>query len=86
MTRLSIELTEQQHQSIKALAALQGKSLKDYAVERLLPMTPDEEQAMAELRVLLAPRIERALRGEVSTKTVDKIFEEVLAEDEGRAV
>jgi hypothetical protein len=85
MTRLSIELTEQQHQSIKALAALQGKSLKDYAVERLLPMTPDEEQAMAELKALLAPRIERALRDDVSAKTVDKIFEEVLAEDEGGA-
>jgi hypothetical protein len=85
MTRLSIELTEQQHQSIKALAALQGKSLKDFAVERLLPMTPDEEQAMAELKALLAPRVERALRCEVSTKTVDKIFEEVLAEDESGA-
>jgi hypothetical protein len=48
-------------------------------------MTPDEEQAMAELKALLAPRIERALRDDVSTNTVDKIFEEVLAEDEGGA-
>ena len=82
MTRLSIELTEQQHQSIKALAALQGKSLKEYAVERLLPMTPEEEKAMGELKALLAPRIERAMRGEVSASTVDEIFEKGMQEPE----
>ena len=83
MTRLSIELTEQQHQQIKASAALQGKSLKDYAVERLLPMTADEEKAMTELKAMLNGRIEGSLRGEVSTKTVEQIFEEVLQEEEG---
>ena len=83
MTRLSIELTEQQHQQIKASAALQGKSLKDYAVERLLPMTADEEKAMTELKAMLNDRIEGSLRGEVSTKTVEQIFEEVLREEEG---
>ena len=31
MSRLTIEITEQQHQSIKALAAMQGKSIKEYA-------------------------------------------------------
>jgi hypothetical protein len=81
VTRLSIELTEQQHQQIKATAALQGKSLKDYAVERLLPMTEDEKQAMAELKALLLPRIERARRGEVSTQSFDEIVEEALRED-----
>ncbi len=82
MTRLSIELTEQQHQQIKATAALQGKSLKDYAVERLLPMTEDEKQAMAELKALLLPRIERAKRGEVSTQSFDEIIDEALREDD----
>ena len=81
MTRLSIELTEQQHQQIKATAALQGKSLKDYAVERLLPMTEDEKKAMAELKALLLPRIERARRGEVSTQSFDEIVEEAVRED-----
>jgi hypothetical protein len=83
MTRLSIELTEQQHQQIKAVAALQGKSLKQYAVERLLPMTANEELAMTELKALLAPRIDRALRGEVSAQTVDDVVEEILREDKG---
>lgn len=81
MTRLSIELTEQQHQQIKATAALQGKSLKEYAVERLLPMTEDETKAMAELKALLLPRIERARRGEVSIQSFDEIVEEAVRED-----
>ncbi len=62
---------------------MQGKSLKDYAVERLLPMTLDEQQAMAELKALPAPRIERALRGDVSIQTLDEIVEGVLREEEG---
>ncbi len=82
MTRLSIELTEQQHQQIKATAALQGKSIKEYAVERLLPMTEDEQEAMAELKALLLPRVERATRGEVSTQSFDEIVEEALREDD----
>jgi hypothetical protein len=83
MSRLSIDLTEQQHQQIKAVAALQGKSIKEYAVERLLPLTADEEQAMLELKQLLAPRIERALKGEVVEKTVTEIVEEALRDIEG---
>jgi Antitoxin ParD len=78
MSRLSIELTEQEHQSIKARAALLGKSMKEYAVERLLPMTEDEEHAMQELKALLQPRVERAQRGEVSDQTIDTIFDEVI--------
>ena len=34
MSRLTIDITDQQHQSIKAMAALQGKSIKEYAIER----------------------------------------------------
>jgi predicted methyltransferase MtxX (methanogen marker protein 4) len=78
MSRLTIDITEQQHQRIKALAALQGKSIKEYAIERLFASTPDEEQAMAELKTLLAPRIAGALRGDVSSKSVDEIVEDVI--------
>jgi hypothetical protein len=46
MSRLTIEITDQQHKSIKALAAMQGKSVKEYAMQRLLPLTRDEEKAM----------------------------------------
>ncbi len=78
MSRLIIEVTEQQHQHIKALAALQGKSIKEYALERLFDLTPEEERAMRELKALLAPRIAGALRGEVSEKSFDEIVEEAL--------
>lgn len=79
MSRLTIEITDQQHQSIKAMAALQGKSIKEYAMQRLLPLTADEEKAMQELEAFLKPRIEAAERGEVVSASVHTIFEETLA-------
>ncbi|OAI17149.1 antitoxin [Methylomonas lenta] len=79
MSRLTIEITDQQHQSIKAMAALQGKSIKEYAMQRLLPLTADEEKAMQELEAFLKPRIEAAERGEVVSASVHSIFEETLA-------
>jgi hypothetical protein len=78
MSRLTIEITDQQHKSIKALAAMQGKSIKEYAMQRLLPLTNDEEKAMQELEAFLKPRIEAAERGEVVSTSVMKIFEETL--------
>ncbi|MCK9606203.1 MAG: antitoxin [Methylomonas sp.] len=78
MSRLTIEITDQQHQSIKAMAALQGKSIKEYAMQRLLPLTADEEKAMQELEAFLKPRIETAERGEVVSASVHSIFEETL--------
>ena len=78
MSRLTIEVTEQQHQRIKALAALQGQSIKEYALQRLFPMTNDEAQAMQELRSLLEPRIAAALGGEVSEQSLSEIAEGVL--------
>ncbi|MCD2448851.1 antitoxin [Methylicorpusculum oleiharenae] len=79
MSRLTIEITEQQHQSIKALAALQGISIKEYAMQRLLPLTDDEEKAIQELEAFLKPRIEAAERGDVVSTSVITIFEEALA-------
>ena len=73
MARLTIEVTDEQHQHIKALAALQGKTIKDYALERLLEPTADETQALEELKSLLVPRIEAGLAGTVSSKTIDEI-------------
>ena len=79
MSRLTIEITDQQHKNIKALAAMQGKSIKEYAMQRLLPLTADEEKAMQELEEFLTPRIEAAERGEVVSTSVMAIFEETLA-------
>ena len=78
MSRLTIEVTEEQHQGIKALAALQGKTIKEYAIQRLFAFTPEEKQAMLELKALLDQRIANALRGEVSDKSISEIAERVL--------
>ncbi len=47
--RLSVDVTPEQHQRLKAVAALQGKSLKDYVLDRVLPWTTQEKQALSEL-------------------------------------
>jgi Antitoxin ParD len=82
MSRLSIDLTEQQHQSLKALAALQGKTIRQYAVERLFqPLTEGDEAAWRDLKALLAQRIAEGLAGEVSDKTFDEIAAQELGSD-----
>jgi hypothetical protein len=58
---------------------MQGKSIKEYAMQRLLPLTADEEKAMQELEEFLKPRIEAAERGEVVSTSVMAIFKETLA-------
>ena len=70
MSRLTIEVTEEQHQGIKALAALQGKTIKEYAIQRLFAFTPEEKQAMLELKALLDQRIANALRALLKVASV----------------
>ncbi|MCL2636485.1 MAG: antitoxin [Betaproteobacteria bacterium] len=82
MSRLTIDLTEQQHQSLKALAVLHGKTIKQYAIERLFPGDTDADQAWQELKTLLVKRIEE---GRASTKTFDEIVEEEFAHEPRRA-
>ncbi len=81
MSRLTIDMTDQQHQSLKALAALQGKTIKQYALERLFPGDADTDQAWKELESLLRTRINEGLAGKVSAKSVSEILDEVIAED-----
>ncbi|MFN9470884.1 antitoxin [Acidovorax sp.] len=76
MSRLTIDITEQQHQALKAMAALQGKTIKDYAIARLFPAADKEEQAMAELRALLQQRLAEAQQGEVSSHSITEIASE----------
>lgn len=83
MSRLTIDMTDQQHQSLKALAALQGKTIKQYALERLFPGDVDADQAWQELKTLLDTRIDDGLAGKVSAKSIGEILDEELAE--GRA-
>ena len=75
MSRLTIDISDQQHQTLKAMAALQGKTIRQYAIERLFPVTPDEEQAMQELKALLLARLAEAERGEVVAMSAAEIAE-----------
>ena len=81
MSRLTIDITDQQHQSLKALAALQGKTIKQYALERLFPGDADADQAWQELKKLLGNRINNGLEGNVSTKSIGYILDDELSGD-----
>ncbi len=81
MSRLTIEITGQEHQEIKAMAALQGKTLKAFVMEKIFPSpqaNSDEEKAWGELKTMLTSRIEAAESGAVSTKTMRQIAEDRL--------
>lgn len=81
MSRLTIDITDQQHQYLKALAALQGKTIKQYALERLFAGDADDDQAWQELQTLLGTRIKDGLEGKVSAKSVGEILDEELPGD-----
>ena len=80
--RLSIDITPEQHQRLKAIAALQGQSMKDYVLNRVLPNNPEaaeEDEALRQLEAFLEPRI-KAAQGETASKPVTRIFEDALQE------
>jgi hypothetical protein len=84
MSRISIDVTPEEHQRLKAFAALRGQTIKDYILERSLPKLSGEglteEEAMSQLEQFLLPRIEEAQRGEFSSKDFDSIIAEAKAE------
>jgi Antitoxin ParD len=73
MSRLTIDVTDHQHQSLKALAALQGKTIKQYAIEKLFSPASEEERALLTLKTLLHQRIAEADNGEVDTRDFSEI-------------
>lgn len=81
MIRLTIDITDKQHQSLKASAALQDKTIEQYVIERLFPADTDEGAAWQELKTLLGQRISEGLAGGVLAKSVDAIVDEELGRD-----
>ncbi|MBX9750710.1 MAG: antitoxin [Roseococcus sp.] len=81
MARLTIDITDRQHQALKAMAAIQGKTIKAYAVERLFPPSDSEAQAFSALKALLEQRLGEAQRGEVSARTITEIAQHALRAD-----
>ena len=75
MSRISIDVTSDEHKKLKTLAALNGKSIKEYVLERTLGES--EEEALRELEQMLDERIRRTRVGPVSRKSASEIFNEV---------
>ena len=83
MPRLSIDITPEEHQELKAIAALKGQSIKDFVLQRTLGEAPavdglSEDEALEALSDFLNPRIEQARRGDLSTKSFEDIRKEAL--------
>jgi len=55
------------------MAALQGKSIKDFVLASTIGT--DEGKALGEFEALLRERAEQVEAGQVSTRSVEKIFE-----------
>jgi hypothetical protein len=71
--RLSIELTVEQHEELKARSDLSGQSIQEYVLARVFQDTDDDEAALFQLEAFLAPRIHDAQA--VSAKSVKQVFE-----------
>jgi hypothetical protein len=82
MSRISIDVTSDEHKKLKAMAALHGKSIKDYVIERTLGAAEDadRESALEALESLLDARIHRAKNGAVSQRNVGAIFKDAHRE------
>lgn len=84
MARLSIDLTDQQHRDLKAVAALQGKTIKQFALSRLFAEDTSDKTDVAweEFRLFIGKRVEEALAGEFSDMTAEEIINDELNRDE----
>lgn len=81
MSRISIDVTPEQHQRLKALAALQGKSIKEFVLSRTLG-SEELDPALTELEELLDRRLQRARQEGTSRRTVEDIFQQAREETE----
>ncbi len=77
MSRISIDITDDEHKRLKALAALQGKSIKDYVLERTLGADETDHPALRELEELLDGRLRSAQAGAVTRRSAKEVFAEV---------
>ncbi len=78
MSRISIDVTPQQHRQLKAIAALSGKSLKEYFLSRALPSDGENATAaLKELEEFLEPRLHSARAGDLSSRSVTDIWKTV---------
>ena len=80
MGRISIDVTDDEHKKLKAVAALRGKSIKAYVLERTLDTDRNDDAALRELEELLDGRIQAAKAGAISRRTATSVFAEAARE------
>jgi hypothetical protein len=74
MSRISIDVSDAEHQKLKAMAALQGKSIKEFVLARTIGEQALEAD-LAELETVLRDRV--AAKGEQpNTRTVGDVFQQ----------
>ncbi len=76
MSRVVIDVSKEEHQKIKALAALQGKSIKNYILEQVLPAKDDVH--WEELKTVLAERIGLAESKPPATQTFEELTQAII--------
>tara|TARA_B100001146_G_C15947580_1_gene334093 strand:+ start:294 stop:548 length:255 start_codon:yes stop_codon:yes gene_type:complete len=84
MPRLSIDISPEQHQKLKAIAALKGQSIKEYVLEQSLSDAPEisdqtEAEALAKLESFLLSRKNEAQSGDVVKTSAQDIFADTLS-------
>ena len=81
MSRISIDVTPEEHTKLKAFAALKGQSIKDYVLDRTLgDVTKPDNEALTELVALLDGRVRRSEKEGASSRTVGEIFRQARRE------
>ncbi len=81
MSRISIDVTPDEHKKLKALAAIQGKSIKDFVLEATLGSQGGSVQAdLARLEADLDQRIAEARVKGGAEQTVESIFQQARDE------
>lgn len=77
MSRISIEVTPQEHKRLKALAALRGKSIKEFVLDCTIGAYGAED-ALA----LLESFLDRRLAEGVSERSVSEIFDAARSDND----
>jgi uncharacterized protein (DUF1778 family) len=73
MNRLVIDVSSEQHQQIKAPAALNGQSIKDFVMNKVL-----SQNDMEDLHQLLLSRIHDAKGSELPKQSFSKLTEYLI--------
>ncbi|MEQ9286832.1 MAG: hypothetical protein RIG77_07995 [Cyclobacteriaceae bacterium] len=78
MSRLIIDVSGEQHRKIKTLAALQGKTIKSYVLDKIFPDDDVASESWEELSEHLMPRIQDAENNPPAKKTFEQLTEEII--------